>query len=120
VIELVNRIGSAFYGPVLAVFIAAALFRRAGSRSVLSGLVAGLTLNITLWIFAPAISWLWWNPAGFFTALFFILVVPSGPPAKSTPPFSLTEIIRDRRTWILIAVFVLIVVISALIGALAG
>jgi len=63
-IELVNRVGSALYGPVLAVFLLAWWSRRADARSAVAGAVAGLLGNLALAVFAPGVSWLWWNVAG--------------------------------------------------------
>jgi len=74
VIEVVNMIGSAFYGPILAVFILGVLVRKVDSKDVITGLIAGVITNVSFWLFAPKVSWLWWNPIGFFsTALVSIL-----------------------------------------------
>ena len=63
-IELVNRVGSALYGPVLAVFLLAWRSRRADGWSAVAGAVAGLLANLALAVWAPGISWLWWNVVG--------------------------------------------------------
>jgi hypothetical protein len=42
---------------------------------VLTGLVAGLAGNLALARLAPGVSWLWWNPAGFFVACTIALMV---------------------------------------------
>ena len=68
VLEMINRVGSAFYGPVLAVFVLGVVASRLGGRAVLAGLVAGLVGNLALARLAPGVSWLWWNPAGFLIA----------------------------------------------------
>lgn len=64
VIEAINKIGSAFYGPVLAVFLAGALHRRIGSRAILTGLFAGVGVNLFLWLYFPEVMWMWWNVTG--------------------------------------------------------
>jgi len=70
VIEMVNKIGSAFYGPVAGVFILGILSRKAGQGSALTGLASGVFLNIALWMFFhDSISWMWWNCTGFFTTV---------------------------------------------------
>ncbi len=69
VLELINRIGSAFYGPILAVFVLAVLAPRLRGRAVLAGLAAGLAANAALGLLAPQLPWLWWNPAGFLAAV---------------------------------------------------
>ena len=64
VIELVNLIGSAFYGPVLAVFALAIYLPGSSGRAVLTGFFAGLGCNLAVSVLT-SISWLWWNPLGF-------------------------------------------------------
>jgi SSS family solute:Na+ symporter len=68
VLEMINQIGSAFYGPVLAVFALGVFAPRLTGNAALLGLVAGLITNLALARLAPGVSWLWWNPAGFFSA----------------------------------------------------
>jgi SSS family transporter len=68
ILELVNMVGSAFYGPVLAVFVLGVLAPRVTGRAALTGLFAGLAGNFALAALAPGIPWLWWNPAGFLVA----------------------------------------------------
>jgi SSS family transporter len=63
-IELINKVGSALYGPVLAVFLLAWRSRRADGWSAVAGAVAGLLANLALAAWAPGISWLWWNVVG--------------------------------------------------------
>jgi SSS family solute:Na+ symporter len=68
-IEIVNRVGSALYGPVLAVFLMAWRSRRADGRSAVAGAFAGLACNLVLARFTPGVSWLWWNVFGCGVAL---------------------------------------------------
>lgn len=75
VIELINQIGSAFYGPVLAVFALGVLAPAVDGRGALVGLGAGLSGNLLLARLAPGVSWLWWNPAGFAFATTAALMV---------------------------------------------
>lgn len=84
VIEIVNKVGSAFYGPVAAVFVVGALCRRPGERSAIAGLLAGFAANLFLWRFhEDTVSWLWWNVAGFVVAAAVSLALP---PRASPPP----------------------------------
>jgi SSS family solute:Na+ symporter len=76
VIEVVNKIGSVFYGPILAVFVLALLRRRAAPGGAAVGLVLGVGANVALWLFAPKVSWLWWNAAGFGVAFLAGLAAP--------------------------------------------
>lgn len=83
VIELVNLVGSVFYGPVLAVFVLGVVAPGVDGRSALAGLAAGLAANLLLATLAPGVSWLWWNPAGFLAASLAALLAAG---ARVAPP----------------------------------
>ncbi|MGH7546881.1 MAG: sodium:solute symporter family transporter [Gemmatimonadales bacterium] len=100
VLELVNQVGSAFYGPVLAVFSLGALTRGTTSRGALLGLAAGLGTNLVLARFAPGVSWLWWNPAGFLATVSVALALRDGPLGLRWPGWP------GRETRWLVAAFV--------------
>lgn len=80
VIELVNKIGSAFYGPILAVFAMAIFFKGIKGREILSGLFSGVVFNVLLWVFFERqVSWMWWNFTGFaVTVIVAILLAFTG------------------------------------------
>lgn len=69
VIEVINRVGSMFYGPILALFLLGTLAPRVGERGAVAGLLAGIAANGLLSAFFPRVSWLWWNPAGCLVAV---------------------------------------------------
>jgi SSS family solute:Na+ symporter len=65
-IEVVNRIGSIFYGSLLGVFVLALAFKRANGHGAFAGLLAGLT-SVVIFAFNPRtrnVSYLWHNPLG--------------------------------------------------------
>jgi len=64
VIEAINKIGSAFYGPILAAFLVGILSRKATTKSIFSGIITGVAFNLVLWIFFAQIYWMWWNLIG--------------------------------------------------------
>ena len=104
VIVLVNKIGSAFYGPVLAVFILGIVTRRASQSGAVTGLLAGVSVNIVLWQgFQDSISWLWWNPIGFFMSLSVgyassrLIATAADRPVSSAATSSLGEILSGTR-----------------------
>jgi SSS family solute:Na+ symporter len=68
IIESINKIGSAFYGPVFAVFLAGIISSKAKPLPAIAGLVSGVAVNLYLWLFVPSVSWLWWNAIGFVIA----------------------------------------------------
>jgi solute:Na+ symporter, SSS family len=65
-IEVVNRIGSIFYGSLLGVFVLALTVRRANGHGAFIGLLSGI-LFVVAFAFHPAtksVSYLWHNPIG--------------------------------------------------------
>ncbi|MDX1672560.1 MAG: sodium:solute symporter [Balneolaceae bacterium] len=66
VIEAINKIGSLFYGPVIATFMLAILTSRTRKTGINIGILAGVLCNFLLWIFASdQVFWFWWNFTGF-------------------------------------------------------
>lgn len=123
VIELVNKIGSAFYGPVLAVFWLGMFSRRTTQGGVIAGLAAGVGLNIYLWqVHSATVSWLWWNVTGFLFA-FVVGIIGSLISAKSQIETSDRYILsvkdmgfflREKKIYyiILLAAFVAMLLVS--------
>jgi len=64
VIEAINKIGSAFYGPILAAFLVGILSRKVTTRSMFIGILLGVGFNIILWLNYSGIYWMWWNLFG--------------------------------------------------------
>lgn len=112
VLELVNQVGSAFYGPVLAVFVAGALAKGVTQRGVLAGLAAGLAGNFALASFVPGVSWLWWNPAGFAVTLAVAVAASNRRPDFTSPRWP------PGATALLIGAFVLMLATLALLPSL--
>ena len=105
VIEGINKIGSAFYGPILAAFLAGVLSRRATGRGVITGVVAGVAFNVGLWIFVPNVYWMWWNLFGLVITVAVTLAVSrTGPPPRqeAVDKFTLlgSGLLEDERKWI--------------------
>lgn len=86
VIEAINKIGSVFYGPVLATFLLGIHTRRTSSSAVNIGLSAGVIGNILLWLLDIPLFWFWWNVIGFtltiVIALLIAMVRPEAIPKK--------------------------------------
>jgi SSS family transporter len=65
VIEAINKIGSVFFGPILATFIIAVKIRKVGARAMNFGLVFGVGVNVILWLgYDDTVFWFWWNAIG--------------------------------------------------------
>ncbi|HQO78258.1 MAG TPA: sodium/solute symporter [Thermodesulfobacteriota bacterium] len=73
-IVLINAVGSLLYGPILAAFLLGMLVRGTTAPAVKTGIVAGIVANVLLWRLT-AVSWLWWNAAGFFIAVAVALIL---------------------------------------------
>ncbi|MEP4888906.1 MAG: sodium/solute symporter [Aliiglaciecola sp.] len=69
IIEAINKIGSVFYGPVLAIFLLGIYSKKIASYAANTGLAAGVLVNMGLWLFESPIFWFWWNLIGFVTTI---------------------------------------------------
>lgn len=80
VIESVNKISSLANGPILALFLLGILTRKGNSVGAIVGLLSGVGCNACLWLFAPKVSWLWWNVIGCLVAfgIGYVLSVATG------------------------------------------
>jgi SSS family transporter len=69
IIEAINKVGSVFYGPVLATFLVATCTQHITSNHINLGIVCGVLVNVFLWLFMPMVFWFWWNVSGFICTL---------------------------------------------------
>lgn len=87
IIEAINKVGSLFYGPVLAAFVLGILFRKSNAAGVKIGVVSGIAINLILWLGFPGVSWLWWNVTGSLSAIIlgysWSLLFPDGSEADA-------------------------------------
>jgi SSS family solute:Na+ symporter len=88
-IEVVNRIGSLFYGSLLGVFVLAIGSRRATGRGAFWGVVAGM-IAVLWFAFASDISFLWHNVIGAVVVIVVGLLV-SVTDRTPAPPGGLAE-----------------------------
>lgn len=112
VLETINQVGSAFYGPVLAVFALGVLAPSLPGSAVLTGLVVGLVGNFALARLAPGVSWLWWNPSGFLVACGVSLAAGRIAPQPLRVPWP------RRETALLVGAFA--VMLAILVGTAAS
>lgn len=124
VIEAINKVGSVFYGPILAMFILAVYGKRIGGTHVNVGLISGVAVNVYLWLSVPEVFWFWWNFIGAlvtFTVSYLVSYVYKVQRSKIV--FSNDEneqqgllTLRDKA--IMVGYFVLMVVICLTIPTL--
>lgn len=80
-IEVVNILGSLFYGTILGIFVCAVLIKSLRARDVIIGAAAAELLVLGLFIgnqfewFSYRIGFLWFNVIGCFVVIFIALVV---------------------------------------------
>lgn len=116
VIEAINKVGSVFYGPILATFIAAIALKRVNAIGVNAGLLSGVAVNIYLWLFVPEIFWFWWNAVGAVVTIVVGLLVSSifgkGESTKEQNTLEKTWDMDGTKAIILILFFIAIVLLS--------
>lgn len=127
VLELVNQIGSAFYGPILATFWLGMFTRRSNQTGAIAGLLLGVGFNIFLWQFyGEQVSWMWWNVAGFIISFAFGYLISrfSSPQHETDEEYILHKnqfrkyVGEKKYYWILTGAFVTILLVSKLIESL--
>ena len=69
VIESINKVGSASYGPILAAFTMGIISKRNYRYFIYYGIVAGVLFNVVLWVYFPQVFWMWWNLFGFLVTV---------------------------------------------------
>jgi len=128
VIEAINKIGSAFYGPILAAFLVGVISRRANGLGVIVGVLVGVSFNVALWLTDAPVYWMWWNAFGFVITAVVTVVVSlfsAAPSEEQKEHYTIkTEgLIERERSWLwvyglLAGYFVLMIIVMAGISSL--
>lgn len=123
VIEAINKVGSVFYGPIIATFFAAIVIKKVNSIGANVGLLSGVLLNTYLWLFVPEIFWFWWNAFGAITTLGVAILVSILTPTKEDKSAAMPEFkweFESSKAMVLLGFFVLIVLFSMSVPSLFG
>lgn len=116
IIEAINKIGSLFYGPIIATFLLAMLTSAVSGKAMNLGIVAGVCFNFILWIFfEDVIFWFWWNATGFVvTTTTALILSASGVGTQSRGAAISPDLVEPRwkETAILMVYFAVIVLFS--------
>ena len=123
VIEAINKVGSVFYGPILAIFLLAILFKKVHSLGANVGLLTGVGINVYMWLGAPHIFWLWWNFIGCVVTLSVALIISAVRHEESTAPPGLDQGVGHwfkHETIVLIGAFFGMLAIGALVPVIFG
>jgi len=74
-IQLVNYIGSVFYGTILGIFLVAFYFKKIGAKAVFFGAIAAQLVVIALTFYTD--SYLWFNVVGCFCVIIIATIIQS-------------------------------------------
>ena len=101
VIEAINKIGSAFYGPILAAFLVGILSRKVTTRAIFLGILIGVGFNITLWLGYSQIYWMWWNlfGCGISAGVAFLLSISNSDLVDEKFTLTTSNIVTREKTW---------------------
>jgi SSS family solute:Na+ symporter len=105
VVEGINKIGSVFYGPILASFLVGILSKRANATGVFVGVLAGVGFNLFLWLILPEVYWMWWNFFGLLVSTVITLIisqVTAPPKPEQIRAYTLTGngMFKQERRWL--------------------
>lgn len=134
VIEIINAIGSVFYGPVLATFVLAIFAKRINHYGMKAGIIIAVLINLLFsktmqeiigFEFGFSIFWMWLNFTGFILAVVIAYVVSALTSAEAKPLVDMGHRfkwvdLRSREPILLIAFFVVILVVSYMIPSWFG
>ncbi len=99
VIERINKVGSAFYGPILAAFVIGVSIRRVQGYAIVTGVLAGVGINLVLWLGFGDIFWMWWNLTGCVVAMLVAVGISFAKPKKEYAPGSDLLVLWDTDVW---------------------
>ena len=134
VIEIINAIGSVFYGPVLATFVLAIFSKKVNGAGMKAGIVTAVFINLifsktmqTIIGFDPGfhIFWMWLNFTGFVLCVAITYMVSSmtGGLKKEIPAIDFQFKWKDlmgREPMILIGFFIVILAFSYAVPSIFG
>ena len=113
VIEAINKVGSVFYGPILATFIAAVAIPRIRAREANLGLVVGVATNVWLWLgVGEGLFWFWWNATGFVATLGIAWLVSFFRPKASIAPIEIQRAFDVKAAILLLGYFAAMLFVS--------
>nr|WP_298792202.1 sodium:solute symporter [uncultured Allomuricauda sp.] len=115
VIEVINKISSVFYGPILAVFILAILTKKTHALGANIGIIVGVLFNMYLWLYVPQVFWFWWNAIGCLVTIGVAMFISSLIKRKANEGLEVVYSASKKEVIVLMAFFVLIVILSIML-----
>lgn len=134
VIEIINAIGSVFYGPVLATFVLAIFSKKVNKHGIKVGIILSVIINLIfsktmqeIIGFDPGVEifWIWLNFTGFALCVIITylvsFIVPDLNNKRPDVKFQLKKKdVLSKESFILIAFFIAIIVFSFCIPEIFG
>jgi SSS family solute:Na+ symporter len=99
VVERINKVGSAFYGPILAAFVVGVSIRRVQGYAIITGVLAGVGINLLLWLSNGKVFWMWWNFTGCVMAMLVAVGISFIKPKKAADSNSSPMVLWDTDVW---------------------
>ena len=115
VIEAINKIGSVFYGPVLAIFLLGIHYSRVSAQAANAGLALGVAVNVGLWLFESPLFWFWWNAIGFTVTVGCGIVLSKVWPNELSHKLISVRGISIRRAALLLSWSILLILFCLLV-----
>ncbi|MEL7271081.1 MAG: sodium:solute symporter [Bacteroidota bacterium] len=112
VIEVINKVSSVFYGPILAGFILAIMTKKTHALGANIGIVVGVLFNMYLWLYVPDVFWFWWNAIGCVVTIVVALVVSTIIKRDANEGLEVVISPSKKEVALLLGFFALIIVIS--------
>ena len=121
VIEVINKISSVFFGPILAVFLLAILTKKTNAMGANVGIIAGVAFNIILWLYVPQIFWFWWNALGCLVTIVVAMLVSALIRQAQQHEMEIVVYKEGKReVFVLASFFVVIVIVAVLMPSILG
>lgn len=111
IIEAINKIGSVFYGPILAIFIIGIYSKKVGSLAASMGLLSGVGINVFLWLTGSNLFWFWYNATGLLLTVSVAYLVTAVVNVNAHNQISMTFGLNKRTIFILLSWFVFILTV---------
>lgn len=125
VIEAINKVGSVFYGPILAVFLMAVFDKKLNSTQINIGLLSGVAFNIYLWLDVTNLFWFWWNLIGAIVTIviaYAVLFITKNKRESYQAPVKLNKdnkaILSTKDIMILVSYFFFMIAVCLLLPSL--
>ncbi|WP_350285156.1 sodium:solute symporter [uncultured Croceitalea sp.] len=112
VIEVINKISSVFYGPILAAFILAILTKKTHALGANIGILVGVLFNMYLWLYVPEVFWFWWNAIGCAMTMIVAIVVSAVVKKQVNEGLEVVFYSGKKELFILGGFFIAIIVFS--------